>query len=160
MTKLNPPLTLKSKDGKLFVNDIPVHADSLINLSDLVRSEMKLIKPQYVFYVYSKDTEQGINIDHLADLLEVVNSDLWNDGSYSNICSLCSDVFVGHKRQPLCKSCCDSKIQIKLKPENGESDKIDEEIIWNEIYFSITQSQESVRSTVDKLKYKFTIKRK
>jgi len=36
------------------------------------------------------------------------------DGHYMNTCSLCYSSFMGHKRQPVCKTCCDANVHAKI----------------------------------------------
>lgn len=39
----------------------------------------------------------------------------WNDGNYMNNCWQCKESFIGAKRQPVCKSCCEKEYAIPLQ---------------------------------------------
>lgn len=53
-----------------------------------------------------------INVDQVVDF-EVIPTK-FVEGFYNNICSLCNASFVGHKRQPICRECCDANAAARI----------------------------------------------
>jgi hypothetical protein len=47
---------------------------------------------------------------------EIKQPFIFNDGSYYNRCSLCKEYFMAAKRQPVCKSCCDTPLAFFKEP--------------------------------------------
>lgn len=97
----------------------------------------------------------------LMEMLELLNTDLFHDGNYQNFCSQCKVAFMGHKRQLVCKKCCDSKIIVTLKeePKGGSEDDLWNEIL-NDTSGMIWSDKGTIKDLIIEFKNKFTITRK
>lgn len=98
----------------------PVRESDEIGTKNLIREPLNNPSGQDWVDQLSK----GIPVPpELMERLELLNTDLFHDGKYPNFCSQCKVAFTGHKRQLVCKKCCDSKIIVTLKEEpKGESE--------------------------------------
>jgi hypothetical protein len=61
-----------------------------------------------------KKSIKADEVDSEKEVTFEVNSAKFVEGHYSNTCSLCHSSFMAHKRQPVCKSCCDENTHAKI----------------------------------------------
>lgn len=119
----NPPFEGESipkpYSGTLDINkyksDVAEWESNIISYPVSIKSQIDAIgKGIYVNFKSSKnlDIAEGIEVD----FIEIGKLFVFNAGNYHYTCSICNDMFIGNKRQPICEYCC-GKEYVFYKPK-------------------------------------------